>query len=207
MIAHLRGTVLEKDLGEAVIDVNGVGYRVAFSALTLGKLPPEGEGVQVRVRTVVREDAFDLFGFLTRAEEEMFLLLTAVSGVGPKLALGVLSGMEIGELAVAIGRGEVGRLTKIHGVGKKTAERLVLELREKVKEMHLESVAQASGAPAPVPAVTAATQDLVSALLNLGYKGPQAEKAAALATERLGAEASFQQLFREALKSARSTGT
>ncbi|MBF5042568.1 Holliday junction branch migration protein RuvA [Aggregicoccus sp. 17bor-14] len=205
MIAALNGRVAEKSLGEAVIDVQGVGYRVAFSNLALGRLPPEGEGVQVRVRTVVREDALDLYGFLTRGEEEMFLLLTSVSGVGPKLALNVLSGLEVPELAVALGRGEVSRLTKIHGVGKKTAERLVLELKEKVKELHLEAVASSlGGASAPAPA-SGAKSDLVSALLNLGYKGPQAEKAADLASERLGPEAPFQQLFREALKSVRSS--
>ena len=202
MIAALNGRVLEKSLGEAVIDVQGVGYRVAFSELALGRLPPEGEAVQVRVRTVVREDALDLFGFLTRSEEAMFLLLTSVSGVGPKLALNVLSGLEVPELAVALGGGEVGRVTKIKGVGKKTAERLVLELKEKVKELHLEAVAHAASSPAPAHG---AKSDLVSALLNLGYKGAQAEKAAELASERLGPEAPFQQLFREALKSVRSS--
>jgi Holliday junction DNA helicase RuvA len=135
---------VEKSLEEAVIDVVGVGYRVAFSTLTMGKLPAEGQPVQVRVRTVVREDAFELFGFLSRAEEQMFLMLTSVSHVGPRLALTVLSGMEVGELAVALGKGEVARLTKIHGIGKKTAERLVLELREKVKELHLDSQREAS---------------------------------------------------------------
>ena len=149
MIAALRGTLVEKSLEEAVIDVGGVGYRVAFSTLTLGKLPAEGQPVQVRVRTVVREDAFELFGFLTRGEEEMFLLLTSVSHVGPRLALTVLSGMEVPELVVAIAKEEVSRLTKIHGIGKKTAERLVLELKDKVKTLHLEAVAQGATVPPP----------------------------------------------------------
>ena len=201
MIAALRGTLTEKGLEEAVIDVAGVGYRVAFSTLAMGKLPAEGQPVQVRVRTVVREDAFELFGFLTKGEEEMFLMLTSVSHVGPRLALTVLSGMEVPELAVALGKGEVARLTKIHGIGKKTAERLVLELREKVKELHLEAVAKSATVPAPAAGPMA---DLVSALLNLGYKAPQAEKAAELAGERLGPEAAFQALFREALKVLRS---
>jgi len=201
MIAALRGTLVEKSLEEAVIDVNGVGYRVAFSLLTLGKLPAEGQPVQVRVRTVVREDAFELFGFLSRPEEEMFLMLTSVSHVGPRLALTVLSGMEVSELAVALGNGEVSRLTKIHGIGKKTAERLVLELREKVKALHLEAVATGARVAPPAGGPKA---DLVSALLNLGYKAPQAEKAAELAGERLGPEAAFQALFREALKALRS---
>jgi Holliday junction DNA helicase RuvA len=201
MIAALRGTLVEKSLDEAIIDVGGVSYRVAFSTLTLGKLPAEGQPVQVRVRTVVREDAFELFGFLTRGEEEMFLLLTSVSHVGPRLALTVLSGMEVPELVVAIAKEEVARLTKIHGIGKKTAERLVLELKEKVKTLHLEAVAKGAVIPPP-PAGPMA--DLVSALLNLGYKAPQAEKAAEVAGERLGPEAAFQALFREALKVLRS---
>jgi Holliday junction DNA helicase RuvA len=203
MIAALRGVVAEKNLEDAVIDVGGVGYRVHFSVLTLGKLPQEGQQVHVRVRTVVREDALDLFGFLSRGEEEMFLLLTSVSHVGPRLALTVLGGMEVGELAAALARGELARLTKIHGVGKKTAERLVLELKDKVKELHLEAVARGATPAAPV---AGPKSDLVSALLNLGYKPPQAEKAADVASERLGPEANFQALFREALKVLR-TGT
>jgi Holliday junction DNA helicase RuvA len=201
MIAALRGTLVEKSLEEVVIDVGGVGYRVSFPTLTIGKLPAEGQPVHVRVRTVVREDSFELFGFLTRTEEEMFLLLTSVSQVGPRLALTVLSGMEVDELAVALGKGEVARLTKIRGIGKKTAERLVLELREKVKELHLEAVAKSAMTPPPAAGPMA---DLISALLNLGYKAQQAEKAAELAGERLGPEAAFQALFREALKVLRS---
>jgi Holliday junction DNA helicase RuvA len=200
MISRLRGTVLEKDAEEATIDVGGVGYRVNFSTLSLGKLPAEGQPVDVRVRTVVREDAFELFGFLSKGEEDTFQLLTGVTRVGPRLALAVLSGMEVSELVAALSRGEVARLAKIHGVGKKTAERLVLELKDKVKTIHLEAVSRGTAA---TPA-GGTRSDLVSALLNLGYKPPQAEKAAELASERLGAEASFQALFREALKALRS---
>src|SRR4051812_24377731 len=127
MIASLKGLVSEKGLNEATLDVQGVGYRVAFSLLTLARLPDEGQPCHVRIRTVVREDALELYGFLSRPEEEMFLLLTSVSHVGPKLALMVLSGLEVNDLALAISRGEVARLTRVHGVGKKTAERLVLE--------------------------------------------------------------------------------
>jgi holliday junction DNA helicase RuvA len=194
--------VQEKGLEEAIIDVGGVGYRVFFSSLALGRLPAEGEAVQVRVRTVVREDAFELFGFLSRSEEELFLLLNSVSHVGPRLALAVLSGMEVAELVAALGGGEVARLTKIHGVGKKTAERLVLELKDKVKTLHLEQMATRLEPEAPASRNLA---DLISALVNLGYKQPQAEKAAQSASEKLGAEASFQVLFREALKSLRAS--
>ena len=199
MIAQLRGVVVEKNLADAVVDVNGVGYRVHFSLLTLTRIPEEGQAVRIRVRTVVREDALDLFGFLGRAEEDMFLLLNSVSRVGPRLAMTVLSGMEVSELANAIGRGDVARLTKIHGVGKKNAERLVVELKEKVKLVQLE--AESEGAPPPTADVRG---DLVSALVNLGYKALQAEKAAEVAAERAGVDASFELLFREALKGLRS---
>ena len=203
MIASLKGTMLEKNLGDAVIDVGGVGYRVSLSLLSLARLPEEGQPAKVRVRTVVREDSLELFGFLSRAEEDMFLLLTSVSHVGPRLALTVLSGLEVDQLADALSRGEVGRLTKIHGVGRKTAERLVLELKEKVKTVALEARGERREAPAQP---SGARADLVSALLNLGYKAVQAEKAAEVAAERAGEQAPFEALFREAMKVLR-TGT
>lgn len=199
MIAALKGLVLEKDLTDVIVDVNGVGYRVGVSLITLAQLPEAGQPVSLRIRTVVREDALDLYGFLTRAEEELFLLLTSVSHVGPRVAVNVLSGLEVGELIAAIARGDVARLTKIHGVGKKTAERLVLELKEKVKLLD----AGAPGAKKAGKAAPSASSDLVSALVNLGYKEAQAEQAAQLATERAGAEAAFELLFREALKALR----
>jgi len=199
MIAQLRGVVVEKNLSDAVVDVNGVGYRVHFSLLTLARLPEEGQSVRIRTRTVVREDALDLFGFLSRAEEEMFLLLTSVSNVGPRLAMTVLSGMEVRELNDAIGHGDVARLTKVHGIGKKTAERLVVELREKVKLVQLQAEAEGTAAPA-----FDVRGDLVSALVNLGYKSAQAEKAADVASQRAGTDAPFELLFREALKGLRS---
>jgi holliday junction DNA helicase RuvA len=191
VIARLRGTVLEKGLGEAVLDVQGVGYRVALSLLSLTRLPAEGQPAELRVRTVVREDAIELVGFLSVEEEQMFLLLTSVSHVGPKLALAVLSGLEVVDLAEALSRGDLVRLTRIHGVGKKTAERLVLELRDKVKPL-------ASGAP--VTATSGARRDLVSALENLGYRPQDAQGVADSVAGRLGAEAPFEALFREALR-------
>jgi holliday junction DNA helicase RuvA len=201
VIASLKGVLAEKNLGDAVIDVAGVGYRVSLSLLSLARLPEEGQPAKVRVRTVVREDSIELFGFLSRAEEDMFLLLTSVSHVGPRLALTVLSGLEVEQLADALARGEVGRLTKIHGVGKKTAERLVLELKDKVKVVGLEARGARKEAPAQA---SGARADLVSALLNLGYKAPQAEKAADVASERAGVEAPFEMLFREAMKVLRT---
>lgn len=201
MIAFIKGVVLEKNLTEVIVDVSGVGYRVALSLLSLARLPEVGQPVSLRVRTVVREDALDLYGFLSRPEEELFLLLTSVSHVGPKLAINVLSGLEVEQLTEAIGKGDVARLTKIHGVGKKTAERLVLELKEKVKLLVVDGApvngrSKAGKAPS-------ALSDLISALVNLGYKEAQAEQAAQLAEERAGADAPFEALFRESLKSLR----
>jgi len=198
VIAGLHGTVLEKSEDEAIIEVAGVGYRVAFSVLTLSRLPPAGEPVRVRVRTVVREDALELYGFLTAVEEAMFTLLTSVSHVGPKLAMTVLSGLEVSELVLALERGEVARLTRIHGVGKKTAERLVLELKDKVKVLPRATVGPASGPRADGPRA-----DLVSALANLGYRPAQAEAAAEAALEKLGG-AELEALLREALRSLRT---
>lgn len=191
MIARLRGVVLEKGLADAVVDVQGVGYRVALSDLSLGRLPAEGQVAELRVRTVVREDAIELVGFLSPEEEQMFLLLTSVSHVGPKLALAVLSGLDVAELAEALSQGDVPRLTRIHGVGRKTAERLVLELRDKAKVL--------ARATADV-ATTGPRRDLVSALENLGYRPLDAEGVADAVAGRLGAEAPFEALFREALR-------
>jgi Holliday junction DNA helicase RuvA len=196
VIASLRGTVAEKGEGEAVIDVQGVGYRVAFSLLTLARLPRAGEPAQLRIRTVVREDALELYGFLSPVEEQMFLLLTSVSHVGPRLAMTVLSGMEVEQLADALERGEVARLTRLHGVGRKTAERLVLELKDKVAALPRERRAPAVG--------DGARADLVSALANLGYRPAQAEAAADAALEKLGS-AELELLLREALQALRTT--
>ncbi len=196
MIASLKGLVTKKNGSDAVIDVHGVGYRVFMSQLALAKLPELGSETSLWIRTVVREDALDLFGFATQQEEELFLALTSVSQVGPKMALNVMSGLEVDDLIEVLRRGEVVRLTKIRGVGRKTAERLVLELKEKAKLMSLEGKPQPSGSrPATTPA-----GDLISALVNLGYKEGQAESAAQAATDRLGEEAAFELQFREALK-------
>jgi Holliday junction DNA helicase RuvA len=200
VIAALRGVLADKGLSDAVIDVNGVGYRVYFSLLSLTKLPVQGQHVNVRIRTVVREDALDLYGFLTQREEELFQLLTSVSHVGPKVALNVLSGLEVDELVGAIAKGEVARLTKIHGVGRKTAERLVLELKDKMKLLS----ADAGTAPSSGKTSPGAKADLVSALINLGYKDTQAQSAADAVLDAQGDEAPFELLFREALKALRA---
>ncbi len=200
MIASLKGVVLEKGLTEVIVDVAGVGYRVGVSLIALAQLPDPGAPVQLRIRTVVREDAFELYGFRTRIEEELFLQLTSVSHVGPKMALNVMSGLEVEELCQAIAKGDVARLTKLHGVGKKTAERLVLELKDKVKLL-----ATADGAKPAQAATSGQLDDVISALVNLGYKPPQAQTAADSASKQHGADAPFELLLREALKALRSS--
>jgi len=202
VIAALKGLVLEKNLNDVVIDVNGVGYRVHASLLTLSRMPEVGQPITVRVQTVVREDALDLYGFLERNEEALYLMLNSVSQIGPKAAINVLSGLEVEDLRTAILKGDVTRLTKIKGVGKKTAERIVLELKEKVKLLDTGSpIASANVKPSRAGSPMS---DLVSALVNLGYKEAQAQQAAQLDEERAGAEAPFELLFRESLKSLRS---
>ncbi|MFN0062434.1 MAG: Holliday junction branch migration protein RuvA [Myxococcaceae bacterium] len=201
MIGALSGIVREKGAAEVLIDVQGVGYRVNVSTLSLTRMPDEGQSAALRIRTIVREDALDLYGFLSRPEEEMFLLLTSVSHVGPKLAMAVLSGLDVSELAAALSRGEVARLTKIHGVGRKTAERLVLELKDKMKQLSIER----DGTYPSRPAKSAGpVEDVVSALVHLGYRPAQAEEAAGRVTDALGVAAPFEALLKEALKTLRA---
>ncbi len=203
MIASLRGVLAEKSVADAVVDVGGVGYRVSLSLLSLAKLPELNAQVSLRIRTVVREDAFDLYGFLTRTEEELFLLLTSVSHVGPKMAITVLSGLEVDDLLAALAKGDVPRLTKVHGVGKKTAERLVLELKDKVKLLSSD-VELKPGVSRVGKSSAAPRSDLVSALVNLGYKEAQADNAAQVVAERVTTDAAFEVQFREALKVLRT---
>ena len=195
MIAFLSGTLEEKSASGAVIDVQGVGYRVTLSTLSVLKLPPVGQTVRVRTHLVVRDDAFELFGFLNAEEEHLFRLLTSVSGVGPKTALALLSGLEGDAVVDALARGDVARLKGVHGVGKKTAERLVLELKEKVAALAL-----SSGRPRRSVASGGVRADVVSALVNLQYRDAQAEAAADAALEKVGPEPAFEALFREALR-------
>ena len=194
MIARLSGTLLEKRGDLAVVDVGGVGYQVHVSLQSVARLPAEGGPVQLRTYTHVREDALQLFGFATEEEERLFLLLIGVSGVGPRLAQTILSGMPAGELAGALMAGEIARLTQISGVGKKTAERLVVELKDKLKTSGLVG----RGAPAPAP--LSGSGALVSALLNLGYKPATAERTAEVVRRSLGPAAAVEDQLREALR-------
>lgn len=202
MLGRLKGTLAERGPGEVLVDVGGVGYRVFVSVVASAQLPAVGAPVELRIRTVVREDAFDLYGFPSRLEEALFLQLTSVSQVGPRLALTVLSGLEPAALVEALARGEVTRLTRIHGVGKKTAERLVLELKDKVKLLPLEELPRpVTGAQAPVAAPL--ESDLTSALVNLGYREKEAAEAARQVAQE-APEAGFEAGIREALKRLRS---
>ena len=195
MIARLSGTLIEKRGDAAVLDVSGVGYLVHLSLQSMGKLPPEGGRAQLRCYTHVREDALQLFGFLTAEEEELFHLLISVSGVGPRLALNVLSGMPATELATAILHGELARLTKISGVGKKTAERLIVELKDKLKTSGL-----AGARTSQPPPAADADGALLSALVNLGYRPAAAERTAEAVRRALGPSAPLEERLREALR-------
>jgi holliday junction DNA helicase RuvA len=194
MIARLTGTVVEKRDDHAILDVNGVGYRVQLSAASLSALPPPGEKASLRTYTHVREDALQLFGFSSEEEEAVFQELIGVKNVGPRAAQNILSGIEARELARAVAEGDVGRLTKVPGVGKKTAERLVVELKEK-----LVSLAKAAAPRAGRAADGGAFEQLAQALVGLGYKPAQAEAAAGTLRER-GGERGLDDLLREALK-------
>ena len=200
----LRGVLIEKHPNQAVVDVSGVGYDVAIPVSTYTHLPEAGSEVRLRIHTHVREDALALFGFLTQDEKALFEKLISVSGIGPKMAMAILSGIPALELIASIRRGEVERLVRIPGVGKKTAERMVLELRDKMPAPSGEEPAAAPGAPGA--ALTAVEQDVLSALLNLGCARPAAE--AAVRKTRVGgaapaADAEFEPLFRRALELVR----
>ncbi|HMC33554.1 MAG TPA: Holliday junction branch migration protein RuvA [Myxococcales bacterium] len=196
MIARLSGIVLEKREDAAVLDVQGVGYLIHLSLQSMAHMPPEGARAQLRCHTHVREDALQLFGFVSSEEEELFRLLIAVSGVGPKLAMNILSGMPATELAAAILHGELARLTKIPGVGKKTAERLMVELKDRIATSGLAAGARSSQASL----AGAADAALLSALVNLGYRPAAAERTAEAVRRNLGAAAPLEDQLREALR-------
>jgi Holliday junction DNA helicase RuvA len=201
MIAQLRGTLLEKHPNQAIVEAGGVGYDVTIPVSTFTHLPDAGAEVKLRIYTHVREDALSLFGFLTQDEKAIFEKLIGVSGIGPTLAVKILSGLAAADLINAIRRGEVASLVRVPGIGKKTAERMVLELRDKLP-------ATTGEGPAPVTAdaLSPVDQDVLSALLNLGCARPQAEAAvrkAKAAAATAGTNAEFEPLFRRALELVR----
>jgi len=188
MIAHLRGKLISKHPNQAIVEAGGVGYDVTISVPTFSELPALNAEVSFFIHTHVREDALALFGFLRAQEKQLFEKLLSVSGIGPKLAITILSGMPADAMVAAIKGNNVAALTRIPGIGKKTAERMVLELRDKL---------DAFGVPPEAAAMSPVEEDVISALVNLGYQRPMAERALA----RLGnlSGESFDGLFRKAM--------
>lgn len=195
MIAMLTGKIACRSIDHLIVDVGGVGYRLMIPLSTFYALPEEGE-IRLHVHTHVKEDAIHLYGFLTPPEKEMFALLLSVSGVGPRLALNILSNIPAAELKAALWEGNIKRLSAIPGIGKKTAERLVLELREKVQRLGPLSLPAARPGAGPPPANS--LDDTLSALVNLGYKESQAKKV--LESMEISAETPLEEILKGALK-------
>ena len=195
MIAHLHGRLFEKHPNRLVVDVSGVGYEVFVPLSTFYGLGDPGSDIALRIHTHVREDALLLYGFATVLEQDLFERLIGVSGIGPKVALAVLSGIEPLELVRAVERGDVVRLTAIPGVGKKTSERIVLELKDRLPRAVAPSTESSGATEGPA----AMREDLLSALVNLGYHRPLAEKAANAALEAASG-GGFEQTLKQALR-------
>jgi Holliday junction DNA helicase RuvA len=198
VIAYLSGKLLEKNANAVIVDVGGVGYDVSIPLSTFYELGDIGSDVQLRIYTHVREDAIQLFGFKTDRERQLYLRLISVQGVGAKSGITMLSGMSADEMIAAIRSNNLAKLTSIPGVGRKTAERVVIELRDKVNELDHGTPAadRVTGTPLPADEVF---EDALSALINLGYQRTLAEKALNQAAEE-GAEPSVQKLLRRALQ-------
>jgi Holliday junction DNA helicase RuvA len=188
MIAHLRGKLLTKHPNQAIVETGGVGYDVTISVPTFSDLPAVGGDVALHIHTHVREDMLALYGFLRSAEKTLFEKLITVSGIGPKLAITILSGMAADEMVNAIRGNDIARLTRIPGIGKKTAERMVLELRDKLPP-------EKAGEAATMPTLSAVEEDVLSALMNLGYQRASAEKALGAISKN----GQFDAMFRQAL--------
>lgn len=196
MIAHLRGRLLSKQPQQAIVEAGGVGYDVAISVSTYTSLPAEGAEVALHIHTQVREDTLALYGFGDRNDKRIFERLITVSGVGPKLAITIQSGLPADRLVAALRAQDHATLTRIPGVGKKLAERLVVELKDKLEDFAAAAPAMAAAGPA--------AEDVLSALVNLGYQRPSAQKAieAAVARDKSAGE-HFDTLFRAALQTIR----
>jgi Holliday junction DNA helicase RuvA len=199
MIAYLSGKLLAKQAASVIVDVNGVGYEVSIPFSTFYDLDEPGAAVQLSIYTQVREDAIQLYGFKTPREREIFLILLTVNGVGPKLALTMLSGLSADELIGAIRSGDLARLTRLPGVGRKTAERIVLELRDKIAELATPGLEVATPAATPATPADAMREDTLSALVNLGYQRAAADKAVKTALDE-GQANTVQALIRRSLQ-------
>ena len=201
MIAHLSGTLLSKQATSVILDVAGVGYEVSIPLSTFYELEDPGSNVQLRIYTHVREDALQLYGFKTARERELFLRLISVSGIGPKLGITLLSGMSADEMITSIRNNNLAKLTLIPGVGRKTAERLVMELRDKVASLSaaIDEDLGARSDVAAVPTEDSMRADALSALLNLGYQRNAAEKAVSASLGEDG-EVSVESILRSSLR-------
>jgi Holliday junction DNA helicase RuvA len=201
MIAHLSGTLLAKHANTVILDVGGVGYEVTIPLSTFYDLEDAGANVALRIYTHVREDALQLFGFKTARERELFMRLISVSGIGPKLGVTMLSGMSADEIIASIRTNNLARLTSIPGVGRKTAERLVIELRDKIAALSSPALEEEFGAKAGASPSTedAVRDDALSALLNLEYPKASAEKAITAAIQE-GGDLSVEIILRRALR-------
>ncbi|MCP5114892.1 MAG: Holliday junction branch migration protein RuvA [bacterium] len=199
MIAYLRGTLLEKHPNQVIVDAGGVGYDVMVPVSTFSSLPGAGVEVRLHIHTHVREDALALFGFASPDEKTVFERLITVSGIGPRLAISILSGLSTPDLVTAIRGGAVDHLVRIPGVGKKTAERMVVELRDKLEGLAGSEAPPAAEEPEKLSTVE---QDVLSALLNLGCSRPAAEKAVRKA-KAAGTPEEFEPLFRRAMENVR----
>ena len=204
MIAHLSGTLISKQATSVIVDVGGVGYDVAIPLSTFYDLGEIGEPVQLRVYTHVREDALQLYGFKTARERELFLQLISVNGVGPSLAIKLLSGMNADEMIASIRTNNLVRLVAIPGVGRKTAERLVVDLRDKIAALSSPALEEEFAAKAAVEGAPTTTEamrnDAMSALANLGYQRSAVEKAVKNAVDE-GGELSVEVILRRSLRS------
>lgn len=197
MITFLEGRLVEKEPTRIVLNVQGVGYEVFIPLSSYDKLPPPNESVKIRTFDHVREDAHVLYGFMTENERRMFLLLNNVSGIGPKLALTVLSGLSARDLKAAIAQGDIKRLSSVSGIGRKTAERMVVELKDKISEGEvLEAVA---GGPGEISESNLKLRDAIMALISLGYKQAEAQILVRDTLSRLGPDASVEDIVRKSL--------
>ncbi len=199
MISSLTGKLAEKDASIVVIDVAGVGYEVTIPLSTFYSLGEPGSEISLRIYTYVREDTLQLYGFSSLPERSLFLKLITVSGIGPKLAVGMLSGMSPEEMVAAIRTDDLAALTSIPGVGRKTAERVVIELRDKIADIAPKAAAAAGGAESDTVAVSDVYDDALSALVNLGYKQQAAERELKKAV-REGTEMTVQKLLKRSLQ-------
>jgi Holliday junction DNA helicase RuvA len=195
MIAQIRGRLIHKEPGSVVVEANGLGYRVFVSLTTFRELPDLDLAVTLHTHTHVREDALQLFGFSTPLERELFQVLIGVTGIGPKLALNILSGIAPGELLQALEQRDMNRLQSVPGIGRKTAERMVVDLQEKARKISTRMALQ----PAEPRPTDGLAEDVISALLNLGYRKGQAEKAVEMVF-RQAPDLTLEKALKESLK-------